>query len=63
MVELLVPVLVAAAVVLSLGALLLLGLIAFASVDRSPDASWMQRLLCRMSFERFACCEPAGKAG
>lgn len=61
--QLLISVLVASAAVLSFGALLLLGLIAFAGVERSSDASWTQRILCRLSFDRLGCCDVAGKAG
>lgn len=61
--ELLFSVLMATAAVLSFGALMLLGLIAFAGVVRTAGSSWTQRVLCRLSFERLGCCDVAGKAG
>ncbi|WP_397473541.1 hypothetical protein [Pusillimonas sp.] len=61
--QLLISVLLATAAVLSFGALLLLGLIALAGVERPLGAGWTQRILCRLSFDRLGCCDVAGKAG
>lgn len=57
--QLLISVLLATAAVLSFGALLLLGLIALAGFERPQTTGLMQRMLCRMSFERLGCCDAA----
>lgn len=63
--QLLISVLLAAAAVLTGGAVLLLGLIMLAGYERSDDVQpgWMRKLVCKMSFERFGCCQAADRAG
>jgi len=61
--ELLISVLLASAAVLAIGAVLLLGLIALAGIERPRGAGWMQRFLCRISFDRLGCCDATGRAG
>jgi len=62
--QLLLSVLLATAAVLTGGAVLLLGLISMAAYERNEDeAGFVQKMLCRFSFDRVGCCDPAGKAG
>ncbi|HUH86554.1 MAG TPA: hypothetical protein VL003_00690 [Pusillimonas sp.] len=63
--QLLISVLLATVAMLTGGAVLLLGLITLAGYERSEpgETGWIRRLLCRLSFERFACCEAPGRAG
>ena len=60
--QLLISVLLASAAVLSFGALLLVGLIAFAGLQHSSWLGWTRRLLCRLSFERLGCGDVTSKA-
>ena len=61
--QLLISVLLATAAVLTFGAFLLLGLIALAGFERPQTSGLIQRILCRVSFERLGCCDAAGRAG